>query len=97
MALLGAKSASFERPPLIGSFPALHHDRVSIPTATDAFPVGGHDAHLVEVAVYGHGTLQGRFVLELPDGMSGLAIDAERRAQALALADQLGAALAAPA
>ncbi len=95
VALLGAKSASFERPPLIGSFPALHHDRVSIPTATDAFPVHEHAAQLVEIAVYGHGVLQGRFVLELPRSMSGLAADTERRAQALALADQLGAALAA--
>jgi hypothetical protein len=35
-------------------------------------------------------------VIELVGGMSGLAIDPDRRAQALALADQPGTALAAP-
>jgi K+-sensing histidine kinase KdpD len=94
VALLGAKSASFEPPPLIGSLPALQHGRVSIPTAEDAFPLDVYDGHLVEIAVFGRGTLQGRFVVELPAGGSGLSIDPERRSQALALADQLGAALA---
>ncbi len=96
VALLGAKSATFEHAPLIGSFPALQHDRVSIPTAADAFPVTERESKLVEIAVHGHGQLQGRFVIELPAGGSSLTIDSGRRAQALALADQLGAALAAP-
>jgi hypothetical protein len=94
VALLGAKSATFEPAPLIGSLPALQHGRMAIPTAEDAFPLDASKGRLVEISVFGRGTLQGRFVVELPDGVSGLTIDPDRRAQALALADQLGAALA---
>jgi len=96
MTLLGATSVAFEPPPLIGHFPSLQHDRVSIPTGADAFPVDPRDRRLVEITVHGHGVLQGRFVVELPPSATSLTIDAERRAQALALVDQLGAALAAP-
>jgi hypothetical protein len=55
----------------------------------DAAPARGR----VALPVYGGGRRIGRFVLDLEDGMTGIAVPAEDRALAIALADQLGTVL----
>ncbi len=92
--ILGVKSARFESTPLIGDLPALRHGRVIIPSAPDSFPIDASQGNLAEVRVYGHAKLFGRFVIEVPMHSSGVTISAQQRALALALTDQLGAALA---
>jgi K+-sensing histidine kinase KdpD len=88
--ILDLKSCRFERPPFENSLPQLRHRGVRV-------AAGERDglASQVELPVRGEGRLLGRFVLSMPADGSGLGLPTEDRALAVALADQLGAALAA--
>ncbi len=87
---LDLKSCRFERPPFANSLPQLRHGGVRV-AAGEADGL----ASQLELPVRGDGKLLGRFVLSMPADGSGLGLPAEDRALAVALADQLGAALAA--
>lgn len=93
VAMLDARAVQFERPPLIGELRSLRHGRVTVPSRDTAFPFD-EEHGVVEIRVFGGGTLRGRFVVELGAGRSELSIDPDQRAQAIALVDQLGGALA---
>jgi hypothetical protein len=95
VALVGARRARFERPPYSSTLPRLAHGAVTVPGYEEAGgqPFGPH--HELELPVWGGGHEVGRVVLELPRPTSGLEISADDRALAVALADQLGAVLAA--
>jgi MFS family permease len=87
--LLDLKSCRFERPPFRDALPQLRHRGVRIaPGKSNGL------ASQVELPVRGNGKLLGRFVLSMPADGTGLALPAEDRALAVALADQLGSALA---
>ena len=88
--ILDLKSCRFERPPFSSSLPQLRHGGVRVAAGeTDGL------ASQLELPVRGDGRLLGRFVLTMPADGSGLGLPPEDRALAVALADQLGAALAA--
>lgn len=96
--LIGARGARFERPPFRTSLPRLGHGVVTIGDAGDDgddgdLPPG--PANEVELPVWGHGREIGRLVLVMADNSVGLSVPADDRALAVALADQLGAVLAA--
>jgi hypothetical protein len=98
VALVGARGARFERPPFATSLPRLGHGVVTIGDDDDRAgdgdrPVG--PSNEVEVPVWGRGREIGRLVLVMPSDSVGLSVPAEDRALAVALADQLGAVLAA--
>ena len=95
--LLPAERIWFERPPFEVALPQLRHGRVCVPPGDPA--IGALDptpSRLVELRVAGAGRLRGRFVLEFAEPTTGVALPVEARASAVALADQLGVALAAP-
>ena len=88
--ILDLKSCRFERPPFPSALPQLRHGGVRVAAGeTDGL------ASQLELPVRGEGRLLGRFVLTMPAEGTGLGLPAEDRALAVALADQLGAALAA--
>jgi hypothetical protein len=88
--ILDLKSCRFERPPFRDSLPQLRHGGVRIaPGSANGL------ASQLELPVRGDGKLIGRFVLSMPADGTGIGLPAEDRALAVALADQLGAALAA--
>jgi hypothetical protein len=93
--LLGASSARFERVPFRSALPRLGHDRVSIPADDERreLPIGPRNE--VEVPVWGRGRSLGRIVLVFDAAATGVAIPPDDRVVAVALADQLGAVLAA--
>jgi uncharacterized protein DUF4118 len=94
--LLGARGARFERPPFPTVLPRLGHDRVTIPAHGGRYgpPLG--PANEVELPVWGSGREVGRLVVVLADDSSALpTLPPSDRALAVALADQLGAVLAA--
>jgi hypothetical protein len=94
MSLLDLEDCRFEAPPFSAALPRL--DRSGALTGHEyhlqaggfALPSGG-----AEIAVLGRGQLLGRFVLE-PRADVGVSL--EQRVVAVALADQVGAVLAAP-
>jgi uncharacterized membrane protein YqjE len=90
---LGVRGARFERPPFPTVLPRLGHGNVTIPAQTNGTPQGPRNE--VELPVWGQGREFGRFVLVLPNDSTGVSINPDDRALAAALADQLGAALAA--
>lgn len=90
---LDARGARFERPPFPTVLPRLGHGSVTVPAPTNGTPIGPRNE--VELPVWGQGREFGRFVLVLPGDSTGVAINPDDRALAVALADQLGAALAA--
>jgi hypothetical protein len=90
-AILDHKSCRFERPPFPTSLPQLRHRGIRV----DAGPPDPEGlTSQVELPVRGAGRLLGRFVLTMPADGTGVGMPAESRALAVALADQLGAALA---
>ena len=92
---LGVRDARFERPPYTTSLPRLGHGSVRIPAEENGTQTGPRNE--VELQVWGQGREFGRFVLMLPSDSTGVSINPDDRALAAALADQLGAALAATA
>jgi len=90
---LGARGARFERPPFATVLPRLGHGSVTVPAPTNGTPTG--PGNEVELPVWGQGREFGRFVLVLSENSTGVSINPDDRALAAALADQLGAALAA--
>jgi hypothetical protein len=94
--LLDARGARFERPPFATTLPRLGHDRVAIPPHGGRYgpPLG--PANEIELPVWGGGREIGRLVVVLNEDATTLtAIPVSDRALAVALADQLGAVLAA--
>ena len=96
-ALLPAERIWFERPPFEVELPQLRHGRVAVPPGDPV--IGALDptpSRLVELRVTGAGRVRGRFVLEFAEPTTGVALPIEARSTAVALADHLGVALAAP-
>jgi hypothetical protein len=94
--LLPAERVWFERPPFAVELPQLRHGRVAVPPGDPA--IGALDptpSTLVELRVAGGGRVRGRYVFEFAEPTTGVALPVEARASAVALADQLGVALAA--
>ena len=89
--ILDLKSCRFERPPFQTSLPQLRHRGVRL-AAGDDDESGLHSQ--LELPVRANGRVLGRFVLTMPVEGSGIALPSADRALAVALADQLGAALA---
>lgn len=89
--ILDLKSCRFERPPFPTSLPQLRHRGIRLETEPPD-QIGLHDQ--LELPVRGGGHVLGRFVLTMPTDGTGLRLPADSRAFAVALADQLGAALA---
>jgi hypothetical protein len=90
---LGVRAARFERPPFATALPRLGHGSVTVPAQANGTPMG--PGNEVELPVWGQGREFGRFVLVLAEDSTGISINPDDRALAAALADQLGAALAA--
>ena len=94
IALLRLRSCRFEAPPFLTALPRLERggqldQRVwRLRDGGFELPRGG-----LELPVYGRGQQLGRFVLE---PTSGAGVSLEQRVVAVAIADQVGAALAAP-
>ncbi|MBV8952249.1 MAG: DUF4118 domain-containing protein [Actinobacteria bacterium] len=94
--LLGLRGARWERPPYDSDLPVLRHGRILVASRGS----GGRDRLLhapgnqVALPVWGEGRELGRFVLVAPFDATGASFDPRDRADAVALADQLGAALA---
>jgi hypothetical protein len=94
--LLGARSARFERPPFTTALPRVGHDRVTIPAHGGRYGPPMGPPNEVELPVWGGGREMGRLVIVLAEDASALpTIPASDRALAVALADQLGAVIAA--
>lgn len=94
--LLGARGVRFERPPFATTLPRIGHDRVTIPAHGGRFgpPLGPRNE--IELLVWGGGREIGRLVVIVADDSSALTtVPSADRALAVALADQLGAVLAA--
>lgn len=88
--ILDLKSCRFERPPFRSALPQLRHRGVRV----DAGPPDDHALKSqLELPVRGGGQLLGRFVLTMATDGSGIQLPPDNRALAVALADQLGAAL----
>ncbi|HEY3722078.1 MAG TPA: DUF4118 domain-containing protein [Acidimicrobiia bacterium] len=90
VALLHVDECRFEPLPFREDLPELRHQGVRIP-AVDLPELAGD--HRVALPVYGAGRPVGRFVIDLEDGATGIALPPEDRALAVALADQLGTVL----
>ena len=91
--ILDLKSCRFERPPFPTALPQLRHHGVRVDAGkTEA---DGLNSQL-ELPVRGGGEVLGRFVLTMPSEGTGIRLPADSRALAVALSDQLGAALAGP-
>jgi K+-sensing histidine kinase KdpD len=88
--ILDLKSCRFERPPFRSALPQLRHRGVRVDAGR---PDEGLHSQL-ELPVRGDGRVLGRFVLTMPADGTGIGLPAEDRALAVALADQLGVALA---
>ncbi len=93
--LLGLRSCRFEAQPVLSALPRLERTG-QLDTRVWRFRDDGFElpAEGVELPVYGRGQLLGRFVLE---PIPGIGVTLERRVVAVAIADQVGGALAAPA
>jgi hypothetical protein len=94
--LFAAERVWYEAPPFPTKLPRITHGRVIVHAhepllaALDPTP-----SHLVELPVYARGVETGRFVLEFAEPTLGVNLPPDTRATAVALADQLGVALAA--
>jgi hypothetical protein len=94
MALLGLRSCRFDAAPFVGEYERLERSGVvswrdyRLQAEGFELPASG-----VELLVMGRGRLLGRFVL---DPTPGTGVSLEQRVVAVALADQVGAVLAAP-
>ena len=86
--LLGVDDCRFESTPFAQEFPQLEYSSVRIPSSESPTPESGW----VAIPVVGHGHTLGRFLVDLPG--FGMRTDPSSRGLAVALADQLGAALA---
>jgi hypothetical protein len=91
--ILDLKSCRFERPPFRSTLPQLRHRGVRVNAGKP--DADGLNSQL-ELPVRGGGKLLGRFVLTMPADGTGTRLPGESRQLAVALADQLGAALAEP-
>jgi hypothetical protein len=94
--LLGGRGARFERPPFPTTLPRVGHGSLTLPAYGDGLgpPLGPRNE--VALPVWGQGREIGRLVVVLADDSTILTtIPAADRALAVALADQLGAVLAA--
>ena len=94
--LLGLRGCRWERPPYPSDLPLLRHGRVLVASGGDQ----GSDrlvqspGNQIALPVWGEGRELGRFVLVVPHDATGVSFRPQDRQEALALADQLGAALA---
>jgi K+-sensing histidine kinase KdpD len=88
--VLDLKSCYFERPPFRTSLPELRHRGVRLTAGEEERGLNSQ----LELPVRGDGRVLGRFVLTMPADGTGISLPAEDRAVAVALADQLGVALA---
>ena len=86
--LLGVEDCRFESAPFAQEFPALQYSSVRIPSSESSTP----EVSWVAIPVVGQGHTLGRFLVDLPG--YGMRTDPSSRGLAVALADQLGAALA---
>jgi Domain of unknown function (DUF4118) len=90
--LLHLRGCRFEPLPFREDLPELTHQGVRIP-ATEGAELAVVPGQ-VAIGIFGAGRPVGRFVLELDEGATGIALPPEDRALAVALADQLGTVLA---
>jgi hypothetical protein len=94
--LLGLRGSRWEVPPYPSDLPVLRHGRVLVASGAER----GDDrlvhspGNQVALPVWGEGRELGRFVLVVPHDATGVSFRPQDRQEALALADQLGAALA---
>jgi hypothetical protein len=94
--LLGLSGSRWEVPPYPSDLPVLRHGRVLVASGAER----GDDrlvhspGNQVALPVWGEGRELGRFVLVVPHDATGVSFRPQDRQEALALADQLGAALA---
>jgi hypothetical protein len=87
----------FEPPPFPTTMPRLRHGRVMIPSQDpESAALDPTPSRLVELPVFSGNVARGRFVLEFAQPTTGISLPADARATAVALADQLGVALAKP-
>jgi len=94
--LLGGRGSRFERPPFPTTLPRLGHERLTLPAHGDGVGPPAGPRNEVELQVWGRGREIGRLVVVLADDSTLVTmIPSEDRALAVALADQLGAVLAA--
>jgi len=92
-AVLDTHGSQFEPVPFRTPLPTLGHGSIRFPAMEDKpRPAASARVEAVELPVCGGGRPVGRFVLQLPG--AGVGVDPSARALAVALADQLGAALA---
>jgi hypothetical protein len=94
--LLGLRGCRWERPPYATDLPVLRHGRVRVTAVADrgAEHLTQSPRNQVALPVWGQGRELGRLVLVLPYDASGISFRPRDRDDALALVDQLGAALA---
>lgn len=94
--LLGLRGCRWERPPYTSELPVLRHGRVLVSSGGSQGPerLVQSPGNQIALPVWGEGRELGRFVLVLPFDATGVAFSPRTRQDALALADQLGAALA---
>ena len=92
--LLTLRSCRFEAQPILTALPRLERNG-QLDTRVWRFREGGFElpGEGVDLPVYGRGQQLGRFVLEPTEGAT---VTLEQRVVAVAIADQVGAALAAP-
>jgi hypothetical protein len=92
VSLLHVEECRFEPLPFREDLPEMTHQGVRIPGSDlrEPMPTDGR----VALPVYGGGRPVGRFVIDLEDRTTGIALPPEDRALAVALADQLGTVLA---
>ena len=94
--LLGLRGSRGEVPPYPSDLPVLRHGRVLVASGAER----GDDrlvhspGNQVALPVWGEGRELGRFVLVVSHDATGVSFRPQDRQEALALADQLGAALA---
>lgn len=94
--LLGLRGSRWEVPPYPSDLPVLRHGRVLVASGAER----GDDrlvhspGNQVALPVWGEGRELGRFVLVVSHDATGVSFRPQDRQEALALADQLGAALA---
>lgn len=94
--LLGLRGARWERPPYSSDLPVLRHGRILVSSTAPSGPerLVHAPGNQIALPVWGEGRELGRFVLVAPFDATGVSFDPKDRQDALALADQLGAALA---
>jgi hypothetical protein len=94
--LLGLRGCRWERPPYATDLPLLRHGRVRVTTLGDVETehLARSPRNQIALPVWGEGRELGRLVLVLPYDATGISFRPGDREAAVALADQLGAALA---